>query len=235
MVSTFQDRRPAASLDCSKSILDVGCGNGRFREYARNRLQGEIRYVGVDASLPLLAEAGERDLGSTSFRSALAAAELVANQGLRCLGSSTFDLVVAFGLLHHIPAKQGRLNLLTDLASRLKPTGMLAVSFWQFGEHDRFLRRSIPWDDYNRQAEEPIDTSELEEGDMILAWGEVSTGETTNLDPAVRFCHFTNEAEADELINSLPLELVEDFGSDGDGGRQNLYYLMEKPCEHRRG
>jgi SAM-dependent methyltransferase len=161
----------------------------------------------------------------------LLVADLITDRALECLRSSHFDLVVAFGLLHHIPSRQARLGLLTDLASCLRPTGLMAVSFWQFGEHRRFLRRSISWEDYNRHAEEPIDTSELEDGDMVLAWGEASPESASNLGSAVRYCHFANTSEAEKLVSSLPMEVIADFSSDGEGGRQNLYYLLEKPCE----
>ncbi|MGB5400892.1 MAG: hypothetical protein WBO71_11805, partial [Thermoanaerobaculia bacterium] len=71
----------------------------------------------------------------------------------------------------------------------------------------------------------------LEEGDMVLTWGEPATGETPKLSSAVRFCHFTNAKEAKQLVSSLPLQLIAGFTSDGEGGRQNLYYLLEKPRE----
>lgn len=39
------------------SILDLGCGNGRFARFLARRLSARCDYLGVDASLPLLAEA----------------------------------------------------------------------------------------------------------------------------------------------------------------------------------
>jgi len=231
VVSALQERRSPATAERRASILDVGCGNGRFRDYAGRCFQGRIRYVGIDASIPLLVEAQKLAVKSTSVDTSLLAADLVTDRSLGCLRSSHFDLVVAFGLLHHIPSRQARLALLTDLASCLRPTGLLAVSFWQFGEHQRFLRRSISWEDYNQRAEEPIETSELEEGDMVLAWGEMSPGNTPNHASAVRFCHFTDASDAEQLVNSLPMELIAGFSSDGEGGRQNLYFLLENRCE----
>ena len=231
VISAFQERRSTIAAESRASILDVGCGNGRFRDYMGSRTQSKMRYVGIDASVPLLAEARRRGAGSTSVDTALVAADLVTDRALGSLRSSRFDLAVAFGLFHHIPSRQARLRLLTALASCLRPTGMMAVSFWQFGEHQRYLQRSVSWADYNRQAEEPIEMSELEEGDMVLTWGEPAAGETPKLSSSVRFCHFTNATEAKQLVSSLSMELTAGFTSDGEGGRQNLYYLLEKPRE----
>lgn len=231
VVSAFQERRSTIAAKHRASIVDVGCGNGRFRDFAADRLRNEILYVGIDASVPLLAEARRSGVGTTSVDTALVVTDLVTDRALGCLRSARFDLAVAFGLLHHIPGRQARLRLLSDLASCLRPAGMMAVSFWQFGQHQRYLRRSISWAAYNRQAEQPIDLSELEEGDMVLAWGELSSGQTPKVGAAVRFCHFTNATEAEQLVESLPMNLVDRFNSDGEGGHQNLYYLLEKPCE----
>lgn len=211
------------------SILDVGCGNARFRDFIKDRIPVEIRYLGVDASLPLLAEARESQSGPPFVDTSLIAADLVTEMSLRCPRTLRFDLAVAFGLLHHIPSRSARRALLSDLASCLRPGGLLAVSFWQFGMHRRYLRRSISWDDYNRQAAEPIAESELDEGDMLLAWGESSSRELPTPGQSVRYCHFANPAEAEGLLDSLSLELIESFSSDGEGGSQNLYYLLRMP------
>jgi tRNA (uracil-5-)-methyltransferase TRM9 len=229
VVAVFQERSRSAGAERRASILDAGCGNGRFRDYAASRIRGRIRYVGVDASVPLLVEARRSAVGSTPLATALVATDLATDGSLGCLRASGFDLAVVFGLLHHIPSRQARLRLLTDLSSCLRPNGLMAVSFWQFGEHHRYLRRAISWKEYNRQAEERIEISELEEGDMVLAWGELLPGDMPSLGSAVRFCHFTNATEAEELVGSLPMEVITGFSSDGEGGHQNLYFLLEKP------
>lgn len=229
VLAAIQECRAPAGVKGLVSILDAGCGNGRFLQFLGNRVQGAIRYVGVDASLPLLVKARQSAVGPPPVNVALVAADLVTDRALECLRPESFDLAVAFGLLHHIPGRQARLSLLIDLASSLRPSGVMAVSFWQFGSQRRYVRRSMSWEEYNRQADESIDVRELEEGDRVLIWGELLPGESPRFGSAVRYCHFTDPTEADRLVSSLPLDLLERFASDGDGGRQNLYYLLRRP------
>jgi hypothetical protein len=158
----------------------------------------------------------------------LVATDLVSGGGLECLERQTFNMAVAFGLLHHIPGRQTRSRLLRSMADRLEPSGVLAVSFWQFGEQERFLRRVIPWETYNLQASERIDVADLEEGDVLLTWGDAQEAGSGSRGPAARYCHFTDESAAEQLVGSLDMEILAHFFSDGDGGRQNLYYVLGK-------
>jgi tRNA (uracil-5-)-methyltransferase TRM9 len=225
-VSVYQQYRVTDATGPRLSILDVGCGNGRFLAFTANRLQQATRYLGVDMSLPLLAEARGGAVRGSRIPAVLVATDLTSDRGLQCLKAECSDLVVAFGLLHHIPGRQLRQRLLSTLASFLAPNGVLAVSFWQFGDRERFLRRTIPWADYNRFAEERIDPDELEEGDMLLAWGEMTPGESSLSGRAARYCHFADAAAASQLVESLQMRTLARFFSDGRGGRQNLYYVL---------
>ena len=111
-------------------------------------------------------------------------------------------------------------------AKRLAPGGLLAVSFWQFGAAERFRRRFVPWSVYNATASEPIDTGELEERDVLLAWGEQPT--TRGRPPTVRYCHWTAPAEAERLVAGLRMDPVVAFAADGATGDLNLYYLVRR-------
>jgi len=228
VVSAYEEKNPTSGAGSLVSILDVGCGNGRFLPFLAEQLQAPIRYFGVDSSLALLLEARGGVAGRTSSQPKLVAAELIDDRPLEFLRSAQFDLAVVFGVLHHIPSYQARQSLLTALAACLKPGGLMAVSFWQFGEHRRFLRRSIWWTDYNKQAREPIEIGELEKGDMVLTWGDQSGQERSGCSSNLRYCHFADTKEAGQLVRSLPLHVMEMYRSDGEGQRQNLYYLLEK-------
>ncbi len=200
------------------SVLDLGCGNGRLGRFLEGRWGERLRYHGVDASEPMLAIAramggGGRFLCRDLLREGLPAE----------LAEERFDLVTAFGLLHHLPGLESRKALLRDAAGRLSPGGLLAVSFWQFGALERFRRRMVPWEVYNRTATEPIDRLAVEEGDSLLAWGEAAEPGQT---PLVRYCHWTTPAEADRLLTSLPLTPAVSFRADGQGGDLNLYRIL---------
>lgn len=214
------------------SILDLGCGNGRFARFLSDDLGLPFDYLGVDSNLGLLVEA-KHGLGvRASVRQCFAQLDLVLD-GLQALAPENRSaLIVALGLMHHVPSLERRMHLVRELASRMAPGGFLALSFWQFGGLQRFLGRQVSWQDYNRWSGDPIDLVELEEGDMLLAWGpeESASGPAARMTSCTRYCHFTNPLEAAQLIAGLGCEVVESFHSDGETGGLNLYFLLRAPA-----
>ncbi len=205
------------------AVLDLGCGNGRFASFLTDRLDRPIDYCGVDASEQLLAEARTRSPGGGSWRGRYLQADIVLGGLDELPVEATFDLVVLFGLLHHVPSLARRRELLTESAGLLRSGGLLVVSFWQFGSSQRFAKRVIRWHVHNRQAADKISLRELEHGDLLLAWGEPSTDLSGS---ARRYCHYADSREAAALVESVDLKLFDRFTSDGEGGQQNLYFVL---------
>ncbi len=202
-----------------RSVLDLGCGNGRFAMFLERRWRRPFDYLGVDGSRGLLEIARSRYEGASSRR--FEQLDLI-DRGLPA-AHEPFDLVVAFGLLHHLPGFENRRRLLAAAAPLVAPAGFLAVSFWQFGEEERFRSRVVPWVEYNRTAPAPIDPATVEDGDALLAWGE--GGEAGESLP-VRYCHWTRPEEADRLLDGLGLDALASFRADGDSGELNLYRVL---------
>ena len=201
-------------------VLDLGCGNGRLGRFLAGRWGDGLDYLGLDASEPMLEIA--RGLGGGRF----VRRDLLASDALDDLPAGPFGLVTAFGLMHHLPGFDRRAALLRAAAGHLAPGGLLAVSFWQFGAVERFRRRMVPWATWNRSAAEPVDTGDLEEGDVLLAWGEAPS--THGLLPAVRYCHWTPPEEAERLLADLSLVEVASFRADGKAGDLNLYRVLSR-------
>ena len=202
------------------SVLDLGCGNGRLGRCLAELWGGRLDYLGVDVSEPMLEIA--RGLGGGRF----VCRDLLAAGSLDGLPAGPFDLVTAFGLLHHLAGFDRRAALLRDAARQLAPGGLLAASFWQFGALERFRRRIVPWPAYNRRAAEPIDTNDLEPGDVLLAWGDRPA--SADAAPAVRYCHWAPPEEADRLLAGLPLAPLASFRADGKAGDLNLYRILRR-------
>ena len=217
-----EDRRGEGRL----AVLDLGCGNGRLGRFLAERWGGRLDYLGVDASGPMLEIA--RELGGGRFLRR----DLLAPGALEELPTGPFDLVAAFGLLHHVAGLDHRVALLGGAAGQLAPGGLLAVSFWQFGAVERFRRRIVPWATYNQSAGEPIDTRDVEEGDLLLAWGE--TPGTHGRPPPVRYCHWAPPEEAERLLAGLPLAPLTSFRADGKAGDLNLYRVLRAGSRGRR-
>ena len=209
------DRLPT---DGRASILDVGCGNGRFGRFLAARPLPAIDYLGLDVS-PELLRLAETTLPA-GWR--LRVADVVAD-GLPESPSEgvadIFDLIACFGVMHHVPGEVNRSRLVRQMADRLAPGGLLAISFWQFGDRERFSRRSRDW------AAHGLAPDQRESGDFLLAWGETD-GEGAI---PVRYCHHTDRAEARRLVEPLGLELVDEFRADGETADLNLYLLLGSP------
>ncbi len=204
-------------------VLDVGCGNGRFGAFLAARGLGPDRYTGIDASDPLLEDARRR------LEAAAAAADRPIELELRrvdlaapCLEAALpverFGLVAVLGVLHHLPGLARRRALIGALPARLEPGGLLVLAFWRFAAFERFRRRLLPWQEFNRTAAEAIDVARLEPGDHLIRWG-VEPGRQ-------RYCHFASDAEIAGLIDPLDLEPVCSYTADGRCGDVNQYALL---------
>jgi len=217
-------------------ILDVGCGNARFGAFLADRWGDDcdsLHYTGVDSCAALLSRARERALPVAHcewIQQDLVEALLEAPPGPHAQDATDLErspspvgtrgpryaLVALFGVLHHIPSAALRAELLVRLGRQLAPEGLLALTCWQFGAFARFRDKVIGWDDYNRTAAEPIDTTQLEAGDHLLPWSN---------DASVRrYCHFTDELEIQHLLETN-FEIVTSYTSDGREGSLNRYFI----------
>ena len=189
--------------------LDAGCGNGRLGSYlATLRAPAPLHYTGIDACAPLLADARRRCPDAVLHR-----ADLVEDPLEQALPAGPFDLVCAFGLLHHIPGFSRRRALIEALASRVDRGGRLALAFWRFAERPRFAHRTPDW-----SLLPAIDPAALEPGDHLVAWGS---------EGAARYCHASDDGEIERLVANVLLRRRDDFEADGREGDLNRYVVFE--------
>jgi tRNA (uracil-5-)-methyltransferase TRM9 len=198
-------------------VLDVGCGNGRFASYLETEWGPEFDYLGIDSSDALLEHARMAHDGKP--RVALERFDFLPDTGAIETPDGEFDLVVLFGVLHHVPAHRNRRMLLTKLTERLAPGGLLVVAAWQFASAPRYRDRILTWEQYNENAPEPIDLNELEKGDFLLGWAD---------SPSPRYCHGVDSKEMDRLLADLPTDPVCRFTADGKTDDLNLYAVERR-------
>jgi SAM-dependent methyltransferase len=190
-------------------VLDLGCGNGRFGLFLCDHLPPEgITYHGLDNNVALLDFAHEALQQRGGLRYTLTHTDVIEG----ALPAGDYDLVVAFGLLHHIPGAAHRRALLQAWAGRVAPGGWLAFACWRFYEYPRFVERITSWPDDLAGQVEP--------GDYLLDWrrGHV----------ALRYCHYVDDAEQAALIAATRLHEVESWRADGHAGDANRYSLLQK-------
>lgn len=200
--------RARAFLPGRPRVLDVGCGNGRFARFLEDRLGTAFDYCGVDESPLALAEARRR----------LPHREFQEGDFLEALPEGRFDLVALFGVLHHVPGRENRTALLTNLSARLSSGGLLTFSRWRFDRSPRLRKKIVPWEEFRARTHIEIDLSDLEPGDRILTWG--------GSPPAYRYCHATSDEEEAEVAAALQLDPVAQFDSETE---PNRYWVLRYP------
>lgn len=201
-------------------ILDVGCGNGRFGEFLKTLdVDNEIdkwRYVGIDSSEELLNEANNK-LGDGNIDFELVKGDLIETDWTEKFDDERFEVIVMFGLLHHLPGFENRKRLIKKLAKLLKPGGIMIVSAWQFDRSEKFVIKDLR---LTEKAKEELAINGLEEDDYFLGW---------NNKPGVwRYCHLTKREEMVRLTENLGLDLIEEFEADGKNGNMNLYQIYQR-------
>jgi SAM-dependent methyltransferase len=216
-------RRVLEGLPDAGRWLDLGCGSGALAaEWLRAGRSS--RYAGLDFSAELLAEARaaveglpgapgqviflQRDLSDPGWA-----------EGLPRVGApGGFTGALAFAVLHHLPSRALRLDVLRRLRALLPPGGRFFHSQWQFQHSPRLMERRLPW------SAAGLDDNQVEPGDTLLDWRYTLQGEART---GLRYVHlFTGEALAEEAAAS-GFRVVDAFDSDGHGGRLALYQAWE--------
>lgn len=202
------------------SVADLGAGNGRFLQFLREEVEREFNYTGFDFSGKLLTIARELESSTHKFK------ELDIFSSDNSLGLDEYNLIVAFGLMHHIPGYDNRKRVLEVIKDSLKPGGYLILSFWMFDESEKFRSRYL---DPSRFG---IDSKELEKNDFLLDWRRDSLskselGETEEGKLYPRYAHHYDESEISALVQDLKVEVVEDFRADGKSGMLNRYLVLK--------
>jgi len=200
-------RRILDSLNGDETILDLGCGNGELaRTLAREGHRGA--YLGLDFSLPLLSDAVSVPDGfSTEFREVDLTQLSVISDQLSVTGG--WSLVTAFAVLHHIPSRDLRLDILRTIHGLLAPGGRFIHSNWQFLNSPRLRQRVQKW------SEVGLTESDLDANDYLLDWRSGGTG--------LRYVHHFSEAELANLAESSGFRIVESFYADGKEGNLAIY------------
>jgi len=206
------DRLPTPRKEDRLSVLDVGCGNGRFARILDSKKKPFI-YWGIDGGSSLLTLAGEHthllDHGKAHF----AQVDLSEPAWSTPLTSTIaevepytpvpFDFVLCTATLQHLPGYAMRLQAVREMAKLANE--MIVLSGWQFLESERMQKKLLDWETVGLSAEE------IEPGDALLPWKQGGY--------SVRYVHQIDEDEMAQLAKDAGLSIVDTFRADG---RENL-------------
>ena len=195
------------------SILDVACGNMRFKAFLDERFDLIPKYYGVDSCAALVPDA---------FRDSFQELDII--DGLleetleETLMAPECDLTVCFGFMHHVPSYALRASLMRALVGKTVKGGVVAVSFWQFAQERGFRERALR---STLQALEDHDIA-LDEGDYLLGW--------QNKEGTFRYCHSFAIEEIMRLVEECGCEakLIDRFNADGRTESMNAYVILRK-------
>ena len=202
-------------------ILDLGCGSGALAlELAAQGQRGS--YLGLDFSEEELEIAREtvKRVPRSDFGVGFESADLLDGRWAIGLAEGSFDAVLAFAFLHHIPGAENREQILRSAHRLLKPGGIFVHSQWQFQHSPSLWARRQPWNAAG------IDPRAVDVGDHLLDWRH-GAGTDAN-EYGLRYVHLFNREELAVLASQTGFEIVDEFESDGKGGRLGLYQTWRK-------
>jgi SAM-dependent methyltransferase len=126
-------RNCLAFIETPRSVIDIGCGPGRFWPVLAQ--SGADRLFGLDVSAAMLNYAKHNSPDGNRF---LACAGSVTDLPLK---DDSFDCVVAMRLLHHFGEADGRQRAISEL--RRVAASNVVVSLWVDGNYKAWRRRRL--------------------------------------------------------------------------------------------
>jgi len=206
-------RRVLESLPKSGRILDLGCGNGELARTLAHRGQGG-QYVGVDFSPGLIDEAKQRvEAQSPGFTCQFNQADLAAPAWEGAIPGNPFEIVLALAVLHHLPGRELRIQMLRKVRRMLTSSGRFIHSEWQFLNSPRLRLRIQPWEAIG------LDSSLVDPGDYLMDWRHGGSG--------LRYVHHFSLDELADMAQNTGFHVGDSFLSDGEGGNLGLYQVWE--------
>lgn len=183
-------------------LLDLGCGNGRFFEFCKDK---NIDYLGIDFSPKLIGIAREKH-PQEKFQ--------VADALNLPFPDNYFDKVYGIAVFHHIPSKELRLRFLLEAKRVVRSGGKLILTVWKFRRFEtRLLLLKFTF-------LKLFGLSRLDFGDFLESWGKTKIK---------RYYHWFSKKESIDLIKKAGLTLKKiDLAKNEKGNRQNTYLIAEK-------
>ena len=203
------------------SILDLGCGNGRFYKYSLENLKGiEFTYLGLDSIDNMIIEAKENvSLQNYTVEPNFSYKKWDVIKDIDRINEA-FDIVVAFGLTHHIPSREFRKNWFNQIPNLVSDGGLFIFTIWKFNQ-DQKLKNKV-----TKEIKLPnltIEKKDLENGDYFLGWNDKKD--------SYRYSHTYSQKELEEvnlILEKKNMKLIGKYKADGKNNELNEYFIYNK-------
>jgi 2-polyprenyl-3-methyl-5-hydroxy-6-metoxy-1,4-benzoquinol methylase len=186
-----------------KNLLDVGCGEGRLGRFLLSRGRVEA-YEGLDASAELI-EIARRQIEGRFWHRDLNRPDALDGLGI-------YDSIACLAVLQHIPGREKRVRLLSQMGAHLAARGRLLISTWQFLTNERQRKKIADWSVVDLSSEA------VEANDYLMTWRKGGEG--------LRYVCYVDEGEITSLANAAGLQVLDIYRSDGREGNLNLYSVL---------
>lgn len=115
-------------------IGDIGCGNGKYISYTRNKY-----IIGCDISQKLIEIAYEKNKLSNLIR---------CNSLLLPIRDNVYDVVISIAVIHHFSSMELRKRSIQEMKRVVKKDGLMLVYVWAYEQDSRnFIQQEnlVPW------------------------------------------------------------------------------------------
>jgi len=193
-------------LKNGQDILDLGCGNGRLVELLN---EYKMNYTGLDYSQKIIEQA-KKKYPNQKF--------IVADALDLSLLNQKFDIVFCVALLHHIPSKKLRLQVMQNIKTVLKPGGKLLMTNWNLWQK-RYIKYIIKYTllklaEPAKVVIDDIKAIDLDLQDTFIPWQKKYK----------RYVHGYTELNMARLVKKSGLEIIKNVSN-----TRNLITIAIKP------
>lgn len=200
--------RVLGTLPPDANLLDIGCGNGALAQALEEN--GHLgAYTGLDLSDQLVQIARGLNLPKAEFF----VGDIAKPDWHHQLPNASYDYVLCFAVMHHIPGQDLRHSFLEIVRGLLASKGRFIHSNWQFLESPRLRARIQDWELVG------LTTEEVDEHDYLLDWRRGGKG--------LRYVHHYTSAELHALAGKTGFKVNGLFTSDGETDNLGLYQIWE--------
>ncbi len=107
-------------IEDGDTLLDYGCGNGRFLEIIKNK---KINYIGVDISRNLI------ELAKAKYPERKESFLKISSQDSLAFSDNFFNKIISIAVFHHFPVKYAKKKA-KELYRLTKPGGTVVITVW---------------------------------------------------------------------------------------------------------